>query len=158
NGGRAARRRRSGASASRGGARARLRFLCFPADFTFGLHGEYPGLIRGTDYGQRMSGHRQLLVRAKTLVAAGAVAALALFASSALQAARGAPPAVARDLAQLYFANTLTRAEVLSYVGRVPHDYRIDEGKVIAVRQGAVDLLERDGTRQSIPIGSNTLI
>src|SRR5205823_4607737 len=79
---------------------------------------------------------RPLLVRAKTLVAAAVVAALALCASTSGLAARGAPPTVARDLAQLYFSNTLTRAEVLSYVGRVPHDYRIDEGKITAIRQG----------------------
>jgi len=35
----------------------------------------------------------------------------------------------------------------------VTHDYRIDEGRLIAVRPNAVDLLERDGTRQTIAIG-----
>ncbi len=101
---------------------------------------------------------RRLLVRSRiTLV--GAIATVAVLAVSASGfAAAGAPPGAARDLAQIYFSNTLVRAEVVAVVGRVTHDYRIDEGRLIAVRPNAVDLLERDGTRQTIAIGPQTQI
>ena len=81
-----------------------------------------------------------------------------MVASTAGLAAKGAPPATARDLAQVYFANGLVRAEVVSLVGRVEHDYRVDVGRVVAVRANAVDLLEKDGTRQTIAIGAQTLV
>ncbi len=101
---------------------------------------------------------RRTFIRARTLLAIGSVAAAVLIASSAGFASRGAPPGAARDLAQTYFSSSLLRAEVVAVVGRVLHDYRIDEGRVTAVRTGAIDLLERDGTRQTIAIGSQTLI
>jgi hypothetical protein len=113
-------------------------------------------MTRRADYGTTMSMRRRLLVRSRiTLV--GAVAAIAVLAVSAAGfAATGAPPGAARDLAQIYFSNTLTRAEVVTVVGRITHDYRIDEGRLIAIRPNAVDLLERDGTRQTIAIGQQT--
>lgn len=95
--------------------------------------------------------------RVRTLLGAAAVA-LALIAASAVPAARSAPPPAARDLSLTYFSKALIRAEVVSLVGRVEHDYRIDEGKVVAVRANALDLLERDGTRQTVGINAQTLI
>jgi hypothetical protein len=103
-----------------------------------------------------MSDRRPPLVRARTLLAAGASLVVALTATAAGQSARVAPPSIARDLAQAYFTNTFTRAEVLTAAGRVEHDYRIDEGRVIAVRPNAIDLLERDGTRQTIALNGQT--
>jgi hypothetical protein len=94
--------------------------------------------------------------RASTLLAAAAVVTLALIASVAAPAARNAPPQTARDLALAYFSPGLTRAEVVSIAGRSEHDYRVDEGRIVAVRPGAVDLLERDGTRQTIAISRQT--
>jgi hypothetical protein len=73
-------------------------------------------------------------------------------------AAKGAPPKTARDLAQTYFAGSLTRAEVVTVQGKYEHDWRIDEGRVVAVRPNSIDLLERDGTRQTIAIGAQTVI
>jgi hypothetical protein len=96
--------------------------------------------------------------RVRTLLAAASVAALGLIASAAAPAAKNAPPAAARDLAQIYFSNALLRAEVVAFVGRSEHDFRIDEGRVASVRQSSIDLLERDGTRQTIAIGSQTQI
>jgi hypothetical protein len=92
------------------------------------------------------------------LLASGLATVAVLVAAAAGLAAPGAPPGAARDLGQAYFSNTLTRAEVISVVGRVIHDYRIDEGRVIAVRPNAIDLLERDGTRQTIAVSSSTRI
>lgn len=40
----------------------------------------------------------------------------------------------------------------------VVHDYRIDQGKVVGVRPGSIDLLERDGTRQNIPVSPTAQI
>jgi hypothetical protein len=102
-----------------------------------------------------MRGHRPPVVR-PTMVLAAAVALLV--APAAGVAAPGAPPGAARDLALGYFSNTLTRAEVVSVVGRSVHDYRIDEGRVTAIRPNAIDLLERDGTRQTIAVGPQTQI
>ncbi len=105
-----------------------------------------------------MSGHRPRFVRSRALLAGVSAAVAVLVASAAGLAAPGAPPVAARDLAQVYFSSTLTRAEVVSVVGRVVHDYRIDQGKVIGSRPNAIDLLERDGTRQTIAIGPQTRI
>ncbi len=103
-----------------------------------------------------MSERRQPLARARTLFAAGVSLVVALTATATAQSAKVAPPAIARSLAQTYFTITFTRAEVLTVVGRVVHDYRIDEGRVIAVRPNAIDLLERDGTRQTVALNSQT--
>jgi hypothetical protein len=103
-----------------------------------------------------MSERRHPLARARTLFATGVSLVVALTATAAAQSARVAPPTIARSLAQTYFTITFTRAEVLTVVGRVVHDYRIDEGRVIAVRPNAIDLLERDGTRQTVALNSQT--
>ena len=96
--------------------------------------------------------------RFRMLLAAAAVATLALTATGVAGAAKGAPPAAARDLAQIYFSNALIRAEIVTFAGKVEHDFRIDEGRVVAVRPTAIDLLERDGTRQTIAVGSQTQV
>jgi hypothetical protein len=105
-----------------------------------------------------MSDRRPSFSRALTTLVAVAATIVALALSTGARAAKVAPPATARDLAQTYFSNTFTRAEVLTVVGRVTHDFRIDEGRVTAVRSAAIDLLERDGTRQTIGIGPQTQI
>jgi len=92
------------------------------------------------------------------LVALAAAAVVALTVSTASLAATIAPPRAARDLAQIYFTNGFVRAEVVTIAGRVEHDYRIDEGRVVVVRSTSIDLLERDGTRQTIAISAQTVI
>lgn len=101
-------------------------------------------MIRGTDYGYMSALARMVLVAALGVVA--------LVGPAAGLAGPTAPPAAARDLALTYFATGLTRAEIVTVAGRAEHDYRIDEGRLVAVRPGAIDLLERDGTRQTIAI------
>jgi hypothetical protein len=111
-----------------------------------------------------MSECRPPFVRSRTMLAvrallAATAAAAAILAVSAVgSAARGAPPATARDLAQTYFSSTFARAEVVTLLGRALHDYRIDEGRVIAARPNGVDLLECDGTRQTIAVGPGTQV
>ena len=90
--------------------------------------------------------------RARTLLVTTLVVAVALVASAVALAGPSAPPPAARNLALSYFSTGLTRAEVVSVAGRAEHDYRIDEGRIVAMRPGAIDLLERDGTRQTIPV------
>jgi hypothetical protein len=38
------------------------------------------------------------------------------------------------------------------------HDFRIDQGKLLSVRQGTVELLERDGTHQLIPVAATAQV
>src|SRR5262249_38899141 len=123
------------------------------ADFTSGLHREYPGLNRGTEYVNRMSDRLSTFARAVRLPVVALLAMLARPVGSPGSAAKVAPPRAARDLAQTYFAGQLTRAEVVTVSGKYEHDWRVDEGRVVAVRQNAIDLMERDGTRQTIAIG-----
>jgi len=91
------------------------------------------------------------------LLVATLVVTVALVASAAGLAGPNAPPQAARDLALTYFSTGLTRAEVVSIGGRAEHDYRIDEGRIVAIRPGSIDLLERDGTRQTIPIAGRVV-
>lgn len=105
-----------------------------------------------------MSDRRPPFARGRALLAAAAVTALAVAGSAVAGSAATGPPGTARALAQTYFSNALIRAEVVSVAGKVEHDYRVDEGRVVAVRSNAIDLVERDGTRQTIAIGSQTQI
>jgi hypothetical protein len=110
------------------------------------------------DYGEEMSERRRSFVRVRMLLVALAATSVVLLTSAAGLAAPNAPPSVGRDLAVAFFSNTLTRAEVVSVIARTVHDYRIDEGRVLALRPGGVDLLERDGTRQTIRLSATTQI
>ena len=67
-------------------------------------------------------------------------------------AASSAPPHEARALGELFFNKNMARAEVVIVRGGIVHDYRIDQGKVVGVRGGSIELLEQDGTRQLIPV------
>jgi hypothetical protein len=115
-------------------------------------------LNRGTDYVNEMSARLSTFARAPRLRVAAFAAALFLVVAAPGFAAKIAPPRAARDLAQTYFAGQLTRAEVVTVTGRYEHDWRVDEGRVVAVRPNAIDLLERDGTRQTIAIGPQTVV
>jgi hypothetical protein len=92
------------------------------------------------------------------LLVAAAAAVVTLVVSAAGIAGPTAPPTAARNLALTYFSPGLTRAEVVSVLGRSEHDYRIDEGRIVAIRAGSIDLLERDGTRQTIAISRQTQV
>ena len=83
-------------------------------------------------------------------LAAAAVAALVVGVTSL--ASSTAPPGEARALGELFFSKNMARAEVVTVNRGAVHDYRIDQGKVVSVRPGTIELLERDGTRQVIPV------
>ena len=52
----------------------------------------------------------------------------------------------------------MARAEVVMVMGAAVHDFRIDQGRILAIRPNAIALLERDGSRQTIPIGPATVV
>ena len=83
-------------------------------------------------------------------IAAAAVAALVVGATSL--ASSIAPPNEARALGELFFNKNMARAEVVMVNRGAVHDYRIDQGKLLSVRSGTIELLERDGARQLIPV------
>lgn len=77
------------------------------------------------------------------MAAATAVIALALVQSGA------AGPS---SLGTFFFGPKLVRAEVIMSEGGVIHDYRVDRGKIRAIAQGSLTLLERDGTLVTVPV------
>lgn len=89
-------------------------------------------------------------------IAAAAVAALVVGVTGF--AAASAPPSEARALGELFFSKNMARAEVVMVQRGVVHDYRIDQGKVVGIRPGSIELLERDGTRQTIPVSPTAQI
>jgi len=38
------------------------------------------------------------------------------------------------------------------------HDYRIDQGRIVAVKPASITLSERDGSRQAVSVTASTLI
>jgi hypothetical protein len=89
-------------------------------------------------------------------IAAAAIAALVVGAVSL--ASSSAPPPEARALGEVFFNRNMARSEVVMVIRGVVHDYRLDQGKVVASRGGTIELQERDGTRQSIPIAPDAQI
>ena len=89
-------------------------------------------------------------------IAAAAVAALVVGATSL--ASSMAPPTEARALGELFFNRNMARSEVVMVNRGGVHDYRIDQGKVVAYRPGTIELLERDGTRQVIAVAPDAQI
>ena len=88
-------------------------------------------------------------------IAAAAAAALVVGVTALPQPRRRLE---ARALGELFFNKNMARAEVVMVTRGVVHDYRIDQGKIVGVRQGSIELLERDGTRQLIPVSPTAQI
>jgi hypothetical protein len=61
-----------------------------------------------------------------------------------------------RSLGDLYLGPQMARAEIVLVRKGVVHDFRLDQGRVVAVRPGVLELAERDGTRQAIPLSPST--
>jgi hypothetical protein len=55
-------------------------------------------------------------------------------------------------LGDRFLGPTMVRAEVVVQDATGLHDYRLDQGRIQAVRRGAITLLERDGTVVSVPV------
>jgi hypothetical protein len=88
------------------------------------------------------------------------VAALVALSTSAASFAAhdAAPPATPRALGDFFLGSRMARAEVIAVVGAAVRDIRIDQGRVVSSTPTSLVVLERDGTRQTIPIGSATQI
>lgn len=76
------------------------------------------------------------------LLAAGVATALA--ATGVVAPGRGVPA--------IFFGPQMARAEVVVVVGGTVHDYRVDQGRIRGLRPGMLELMERDGTRQLVPL------
>ncbi|MER3410377.1 MAG: hypothetical protein C4306_09840 [Thermoleophilia bacterium] len=84
-------------------------------------------------------------------VAAGALAVALAAGASGLAASQGQPKD-AKALGEYFFGPNMARAEVVMVVRGVVRDYRIDQGRLLAARPDGLELLERDGTRQVVPV------
>lgn len=62
------------------------------------------------------------------------------------------------SLGSYFFGPKLVRAEVLVKDGGVLHDYRIDRGILRAKPDGALAVLERDGSLVTIPVAQGASI
>jgi hypothetical protein len=90
------------------------------------------------------------------ILAAGAAAALTIGVSAGL--AGSAERGGRHGLGELFLGPQMARAEIVVVRGGVVHDLRLDQGRVAAVRTTSIDLSERDGTKQTIPVSSSTKV
>jgi hypothetical protein len=91
------------------------------------------------------------------MLAGAVVAALATGAAS-LAALAAPPPSTPRALGDQFLGPRTARAEVVTVVGATVRDIRIDQGRLLSSTSTSLVILERDGTRQTIPIGPTTQI
>jgi len=82
----------------------------------------------------------------------------ALLALNAVLLAEGAGLALPGSLGTYFFGPKLVRAEVLVKDGGVLHDYRVDRGVIRAKHDGALSVLERDGSVVTIPVAPTAAI
>ncbi len=101
---------------------------------------------------------RQAKTRVSKWLTIAAAASAALVVGAVSLASSSAPPPEARALGGVFFNRNMARSEVVMVIRGVVHDYRLDQGKVVVSRGGTIELQERDGTRQSIPIAPDAQI
>jgi hypothetical protein len=87
-------------------------------------------------------------------LAAAAAAALTIGVSTGLGGASGT--GAHRSLGDLYLGAQMARAEIVVVRKGVVHDIRLDQGRVIAVNSTSIELAERDGMRQVVPLSPST--
>ena len=159
---------RGGVRAAPGGQPGRgpmRRITCFWAGFTIELHREYPEVDSWVPTIQRT----KMSVRRPPFAHAPGVAGrrgcrgrgrVALIASAASLATSSAPPGWRRGPRPHLFHDRLRArrgGDELAGRGRARLPHRRGRASV-AVRQTSIDLLERDGTRQTIALNGQTLI
>ncbi len=92
-------------------------------------------------------------MKRRWVIAAALAAGLAVGATSfAASSGPSAGPPSAGSLGSYFLGSRMARAEVVLVDRGAVHDYRIDQGRVTAVRAGVLEVLERDGTRQTVPV------
>jgi hypothetical protein len=94
---------------------------------------------------------RNRRVSKRWTLAAAAAAALVVGATG-LASSLAPPQQQARELGAAFFNKNMARAEVVMVKGGTVHDYRLDQGRVLSIKGTNIELLERDGTRQVIPV------
>src|SRR5207247_11422368 len=75
-------------------------------------------------------------------------AATAIIALAIIQSGAAGPG----SLGTFFFGPKLVRAEVIMNEAGVIHDYRVDRGKIRAIAQGSLTLLEKDGTLVTVSV------
>jgi hypothetical protein len=88
-------------------------------------------------------------------IAAAAGALVLLCAGAAVAAGRFDSEQAFRNY---LFGPRLVRAEVVVQDAQGLHDYRVDRGRVLRVRQGSVTLRERDGTTVAVPLAQGVRV
>jgi hypothetical protein len=91
------------------------------------------------------------IVRRRWLIGAVVAGLLAAIGVAAALASSSAPAAASPDLGTLLGPH-MARAEVIVVLGGTVHDIRVDQGRLRAVGAGSLDILERDGTLQTVPV------
>ena len=90
-------------------------------------------------------------------VIGGIVAALLAVGVAAALAASSAPPGPNLDLGTLV-GPRMARAEVIVVLGGAVHDIRVDQGRLRGPAATSLNLLERDGTLQTVPVAANARV
>jgi hypothetical protein len=80
---------------------------------------------------------------------AGAAAAALLAGATGLAASRATSDSA---LGPFFLGPKMARTEVIMVYGGSVHDWRLDQGRVVAVLPTALKLAERDGTRTLVPV------
>jgi hypothetical protein len=62
------------------------------------------------------------------------------------------------DLGRTFLGAKMARAEIILVNGGVVHDWRLDQGRVVAVRPASLDLVEKDGTRVTVPVAPSAAV
>jgi hypothetical protein len=88
-----------------------------------------------------------------------AVVTRAFLAAAAIAALVVSPaPALPGPLVSSLFGPAMVRAELIVMDQGIPHDLRVDRGRITAVGAGSLRLLESDGTVVTMAVGSETAI
>jgi hypothetical protein len=105
---------------------------------------------------RRETGRRRHSVRKrKRTIAVGALALLAVNAVLLLVQPGLALP---NGLAAYLFGPNMVRLEAILKVNGTLHDYRVDRGRIRALKDGSITLLEKDGTLVTIPVSGSAKI
>ena len=99
----------------------------------------------------------------RRIAAAAAVAALVVAVAAAWKPSVGLVRASQADVPvtiapSFFFGPRMARAEAIVVIGGVPHDFRVDRGRVISKTPTSLTLRERDGSAQTIAIAPGAQI
>ena len=96
-------------------------------------------------------------MKKRWLIGAAAGAVLAIGVAASLAASSAVPPPD-RELGSYLFGPKMARAEVVLVVGGTVHDLRVDQGRLRASGPAGLEIVERDGTMQTVPVSPRTRV